>query len=73
MKQPKDLSMAIEEDVEGWLKIRDEVERELSDKQGTFCCCGALATGLHERRCDKFQEKVNKEARKRYAATHPDY
>jgi hypothetical protein len=33
------------------------VEKELSDKQSLFCCCGRLATGLHEAHCVKFQKK----------------
>ena len=41
-----------------WLKTRQETENELSDKQGMMCCCGRLATGLHERNCRRFQSKV---------------
>lgn len=45
--------------------IRVEVERELSTAQMVRCCCGKLATGLHESSCKKFNDKVNKETYKR--------
>jgi hypothetical protein len=41
-----------------WVKTRQQTEIELSDKQGMFCCCGKLATGLHEKNCRRFQSKV---------------
>ena len=39
---------------------------ELSEQQTMFCCCGKLATGLHEIRCRKFADKVRKETLKRW-------
>ena len=48
-----------------WLKTRGVVEEELSAKQSMFCVCGRLATGLHERYCRKFNNKVSREAVKR--------
>ena len=48
-----------------WLKARQEVENEMSDKQSMFCLCGRLATGLHERSCRKFQNKITSETVKR--------
>ena len=42
-------------------KTRQEVENELSDRQGMWCICGKLATGLHESHCKRFQNKVLKE------------
>ena len=41
-----------------WITTRQQVEDELSDAQGMWCCCGRLATGLHERNCTRFQNKV---------------
>lgn len=38
---------------------------DLSDQQTMFCCCGRLATGLHERHCRKFNDKVNSEVIRR--------
>lgn len=38
---------------------------DLSDKQTMFCCCGRLATGLHERHCRRFNEKVDSEVIRR--------
>ena len=42
-------------------KIRQDVFDKLSEQQTMFCCCGKLATGLHEKNCKKFNQKVNKE------------
>jgi len=44
-----------------WLKVRQEVENEISDQQALFCICGRLATGLHEMNCSKFRNKVSSE------------
>lgn len=48
-----------------WLKTRNEVFNELSDKQQLLCCCGRLATGLHESSCSKFNHKVDAETIRR--------
>ena len=44
-----------------FLQTRQRVKGELSDSQTMFCCCGKLATGLHEDRCTKFNSKVDAE------------
>lgn len=44
-----------------FVKTYAEVWDELSDQQTMFCCCGRLATGLHERNCKKFRDKVDTE------------
>lgn len=48
-----------------FLQTRQRVKSELSDGQSMFCCCGKLATGLHEDHCKKFNEKVDTEVIKR--------
>jgi hypothetical protein len=48
-----------------WLRVRQQVEDEMSGKQMPFCVCGRLATGLHESSCRKFQGKVRVETVKR--------
>lgn len=48
-----------------WYNTRREVELDLSDRQGMWCCCGKLASGLHESHCRKFQKKVYAETIKR--------
>lgn len=48
-----------------WLKTHQEVENELSDRQPMWCICHQLATGLHERNCKKFRNKVISETVKR--------
>ena len=44
-----------------FLATRQQAFNELSDQQTMFCCCGRLATGLHERNCTKFNNKVDAE------------
>ena len=48
-----------------WLKTRHEVNFELSNYQSLICCCGKLATGLHEAKCRQFNHKVDVETIKR--------
>lgn len=48
-----------------WSKMRTKVLIELSNSQTMFCCCGKLATSLHENSCKKFNNKVDKETAKR--------
>lgn len=38
---------------------------DLSETQPIFCVCGKLATGLHERTCKKFKDKVEREVLRR--------
>lgn len=61
MKREEKIQALKNKDLDLYLNTRSEVERELSDKQQLFCCCGKLATGLHERYCRKFQSKVDAE------------
>lgn len=42
-----------------------KVFSELSEKQEVFCCCGRLATSVHEVHCKKFAAKVEGETIKR--------
>lgn len=48
-----------------FLQTREEVFQELSDQQTMFCCCGRLATGLHEHSCKRFNNKVDSEVIRR--------
>lgn len=48
-----------------WRGTRQKVFDELSDKQTMFCCCGKLATGLHEQNCRKFNTEVDNETANR--------
>lgn len=52
-------------DFDLFVRTRNQVKEELSEKQTTFCCCGKLATGLHEAHCKKFNDKVDTETIKR--------
>lgn len=44
-----------------FISKRTIVFNELSEKQSIFCCCGKIASGLHESGCRKFNAKVDKE------------
>ena len=54
-----------------FIKTRKIVFDELSDQQTMFCCCGKLATGLHESNCTKFNNKVDAETIKRLSYLLP--
>ena len=54
-----------------FIKTRQMVFDELSDQQTMFCCCGKLATGLHENNCTKFNNKVDTETIKRLSYLLP--
>lgn len=65
MKLTEKLSYLYENYMGKWIQARGIVEDELSSKQSMFCLCGRLATGIHERSCSKFNNKVTSEAVKR--------
>ena len=46
---------------------------DLSETQPIFCVCGKLATGIHERTCKKFNNKVEREVLRRLAHLLPYY
>lgn len=54
-----------------WLSTRRKIFDELSNNQSIFCCCGKLATGLHEQNCQKFNENVDKETVNRLKELSP--
>ena len=58
-KQREIMAVLIDKHFTEWVNTRMRVEHELSKAQTTFCCCGRLATGMHERLCTKFRNKVN--------------
>ena len=61
MKKHEMLAYLKETDFGLFVKTRQTVFGELSDQQTMFCCCGKLATGLHESNCTKFNKKVDAE------------
>lgn len=65
MKKSEKLERIKEADLALFVKTRQQVFNEMSDQQTMFCCCGRLATGLHEGRCKKFNDKVLSETIKR--------
>lgn len=71
MKYAEKLEYLQEHHLMTFIKTRQKVFDELSDQQTMFCCCGRLATGLHEMHCQKFKRKVNSETIKRLADLLP--
>lgn len=65
MKYEKKLEFIRKNNLAEWLKTRQSVEKEFSSLQPMFCVCGRLATGIHERSCRKFNDKINRETVKR--------
>ena len=65
MKKWEKLAYLKDVDFDLFLQTRQKVKTELSDSQTMFCCCGKLATGLHEDHCKKFNDKVDTEVIKR--------
>lgn len=53
-----------------WLLLRNRTFDNLSSMQEIFCCCGRIASGLHESRCSKFNAKVDKETLRRWEEEH---
>lgn len=65
MKKWEKLAYLKEVDFDIFIKTLNQVRKELSEGQTMFCCCGKLATGLHEAHCKKFNDKVDAETIKR--------
>lgn len=71
MKKHEKLAHLKDTDFGLFVKTRQMVFDELSDQQTMFCCCGKLATGLHEMNCTKFNNKVDSETIKRLSYLLP--
>lgn len=65
MKKWEKLAYLKDVDFDLFTMTLNQVRKELSDRQSMFCCCGKLATGLHEAHCKKFNDKVEAEVIKR--------
>lgn len=65
MKKWEKLAFLKDVDFDLFIMTRKRVKEELSEGQSMFCCCGKLATGLHEAHCKKFNDKVDAEVIKR--------
>ena len=71
MKKHEKLAYLKDADFGLFVKTRQMVFDELSDQQTMFCCCGKLATGMHERNCNKFNNRVVAETIKRLSYLLP--
>ena len=66
MKQSEEIQQIQLTNPVEWSLLYNKTFDELSEQQPLFCCCGKLATGLHEMYCHKFADKVRKETLKRW-------
>ena len=64
MKHKEKVEFLQDNHFDTWLTEYQKAENLVSDSQSMFCCCGRLATGLHESRCRKFIDKVQKQTAK---------
>ena len=71
MKKHEKLAYLKDADFRLFVKTRQMVFDELSDQQTMFCCCGKLATGMHEMNCTKFNNRVVAETIKRLSYLLP--
>ena len=71
MKNYEKLAYLKDADFGLFVKTRQMVFDELSDQQTMFCCCGKLATGMHESNCTKFNNRVVAETIKRLSYLLP--
>lgn len=48
-----------------WFDTHKAADQYISDQHPMWCVCKRLCTGMHERNCRRFQNKVNAETVKR--------
>lgn len=72
LNREQKLSYLYKADLGLFIKTRKTVFEELSEQQTMFCCCGKLATNLHEEHCAKFKNKVADEVIKRLSYLLPE-
>lgn len=64
MKKEEKIAYLKEHHESAWIASRKKIEDVLSDSQPLLCMCGALATGLHEMHCRRFNARVDSETLK---------
>lgn len=72
LNREQKLSYLCQADLGLFVKTRQNVFDELSEQQIMYCCCGKLATSLHEEHCVKFKNKVADEVIKRLSYLLPN-
>ena len=65
MTRQEKINYLIENHYMHWLTAKRESEDIVSDSQPMMCCCGRVATGLHEMHCTRYQAKVDTQALKK--------
>lgn len=59
MKMQEKVDYLFENHYLEFVNVRMLADKEVSDEHAMFCVCGRLCTGLHERSCSRFRNKVN--------------
>ncbi len=62
MKRKEKLDIIQKYSMGEWIKTRQIAQEEVSREHEMFCVCKRLCTGLHERNCRRFINKVNSRA-----------
>lgn len=59
MKMQEKVDYLFNNHYQEFVNVRVLVDQEVSKEHLMFCVCGRLCTGLHERTCSRFRNKVN--------------
>ena len=62
MKMSEKVEYLFENHYQEFVNVRVLTGREVSDEHSMRCVCGRLCTGMHERNCSRFRNKVNSRA-----------
>lgn len=71
MKRIEKLEYLQENHWSEWMDTRKEADQHVSDQHPMWCVCGRLCTGMHERSCRRFRNKVDSETIKRLSHLLP--
>jgi hypothetical protein len=64
MKIAEKIAYLMENHPKEWREAHTTADTLVSSQCAMWCVCGKLCTGLHERTCARFKNKVNSEAAK---------
>lgn len=59
MKMQEKVEYLFENHYQEFVNVRMLADKEVSDEHPMWCVCKRLCTGMHERSCSRFRNKVN--------------
>lgn len=65
MKKAEKIEYLYENHYSEWHDTRAKADNFVSSQHPMWCVCKRLCTGMHERHCKRFQDKVDSETVKR--------